>query len=375
MFVFVLSIYLSLFQNAHALQSSARSTHSSNTSAETSSRKEYIDGRLITHIQQYTLVEKGKMYPSIEPFNTGHLEVSSIHTLYYEQSGNKNGLPIVFVHGGPGGGTTPSARQYFDPEAYHIILFDQRGAGKSTPASCLEENDTWYLVADMEKLRVHLEVDRWILFGGSWGTTLSLAYAEKHIDRVRAMILCGISTVSDEKVHFSHQSGASYLFPDVFEKFVAPIPKIERNDLVYAYYKRLTGSDEAERLRCAKAWATWEMSTVELKINPENLLNIQNDTWALAFARIECHYFINKGFLKPNQLIDDAYIIRNAKIPVTIVQGRYDVVCQVKTAWDLYKQLPEAEFFLMDDAGHSSKETGTANKLVEACDKYKTLTP
>ncbi|XP_037031164.1 probable proline iminopeptidase isoform X2 [Bradysia coprophila] len=315
------------------------------------------------------------MYPPIEPFNTGHLEVSSVHKIYYEQCGNKSGLPIVFVHGGPGGGISPYDRKYFDPEAYHIILFDQRGAGKSTPAFSLEENDTWSLVADMEKLRVHLEVDRWILFGGSWGSTLSLAYAEKHIDRVVAMILRGIFTLRDEEIQFFYQSGSSYIFPDVWEKYVAPIPENERNDFVSAYYKRLTGNDEAERLRCAKAWSTWEMATSQLKVNPENLLRAEDDTWALAFARIECHFFNNKGFMKPNQLIDDAHIIRDAKIPVTIVQGRYDVVCPAKTAWDLYKQLPEAEFFFVDDAGHSAKEAGTTKKLVEACDKYKSLTP
>ncbi|XP_037031168.1 probable proline iminopeptidase isoform X3 [Bradysia coprophila] len=315
------------------------------------------------------------MYPPIEPFNVGYLQVSSIHTMYYEQCGNKNGLPIVFVHGGPGCSFAPTDRQYFDPEAYHIILFDQRGAGKSTPAFCLEENDTEFLVDDMEKLRVHLGVDRWILFGGSWGSTLSLAYAEKHIDHVLAMILRGIFTLRDEEITFLFQSGTSYIFPDVWEKYVAPIPENERDDFVSAYYKRLIGSDETERLRCAKAWSTWEMATLQLKVNPENILRAENDTWALAFARIECHYFINKGFLKPNQLIDEAYIIRDAKIPVTIVQGRYDMVCPAKTAWDLYKQLPEAEFFFVDDAGHSPKETGILMKLLEACDKYKTLTP
>ncbi|XP_037031167.1 probable proline iminopeptidase isoform X2 [Bradysia coprophila] len=313
------------------------------------------------------------MYPPIEPFNVGYLQVSSIHTMYYEQCGNKNGLPIVFVHGGPGGGFSPLDRRYFDPAAYHIILFDQRGAGKSTPAFSLEENDTWSLVADMEKLRVHLEADRWILFGGSWGSTLSLAYAEKHIDRVVAMILRGIFTIRDEEIQFFCQRGTSYIFPDLWEKFVAPIPENEHDDLVSAYYKRLTGSDEAERLRCAKAWCSWEMATIQLKVNPANLLIAENDTSALAFARIECHYFINKGFMEPNQLIDNAYIIRNAKIPVTIVHGRYDVVCPAKTAWDLYKQLPDAEFFFVDDAGHSAKETGITKKLVEASDKYKTL--
>jgi len=313
------------------------------------------------------------MYPEIEPFNSGHLEVSSIHKIYYEQCGNKDGLPIVFVHGGPGGGISAHDRRYFDPKAYHIILFDQRGAGKSTPAFNLDENDTWSLVADMEKLRIHLGVDRWILFGGSWGSTLSLAYAETHIDRVRGMILRGIFTIRDEEIHWFYQSGASFMFPDVWEQYVAPIPEEERNDFVTAYYKRLTGNDEAQKLRCAKAWSTWEMATSQLKVNPENLKRAESDDWALAFARIECHFFINKGFMSPNQLIDNAHIIRKAKIPVTIVQGRYDVVCPAKTAWELYKQLPEAEFFFVDDAGHSAKEEGTTQKLVNACDKYKQI--
>jgi len=313
------------------------------------------------------------MYPPIEPFHFEHLEVSSVHKIYYEQCGNKDGIPILFVHGGPGGGISPDDRKYFDPKAYHIILFDQRGAGKSEPAFCLDENDTWSLVGDMEKLRTHLGVNRWILFGGSWGSTLSLAYAEKHIDRVLGMILRGIYTVRDEEIRWFYQSGASFIFPDVWEQYVAPIPENERHDFVTAYYKRLTGNDEAEKLKCAKAWETWEIATSNLKVNPENLKDVESDTWALQIARIECHFCVNKGFFSPNQLIDSANIIRKAKIPVTIVQGRYDLVCPAKTAWDLYKQLPEAEFFFVDDAGHSAKEEGNTAKLVEACDKYKNI--
>jgi len=226
----------------------------------------------------------------------------------------------------------------------------------------------------MEKLRVHLGLDRWILFGGSWGSTLSLAYAQKHIGRVMGMILRGIFTLRHEEIQWFYQSGASMMFPDVWEQYVAPIPVEERHDFVTAYYKRLTGPDEEERLRCAKAWSTWEMATSQLKVNPENLKKAESDDWALAFARIECHYFVNKGFFSsPTELIDNAGIIRNSKIPVTIVQGRYDVVCPAKTAWDLYKQLPNAEFHFVDDAGHSAKEDGIQKKLVEACDKYKNI--
>jgi len=313
------------------------------------------------------------LYPEIEPFHSGHLQVSPVHKIYYEQCGNKSGLPIVFVHGGPGGGISGGDRKYFDPKEYHIILFDQRGAGNSTPPFCLEENDTWSLVKDMERLREHVGVDRWILFGGSLGSTLSLAYAEKHIDRVMGLILRGIFTLREEEIKWFYQEGASYIFPDVWEQYVAPIPLEERGDFVKAYYKRLVGTNEEEKLRCAKAWSTWEMATSQLKVNPENLKKAESDVWALAFARIECHYFINKGFLSDNQLIKNASIIRKAGVPVTIVQGRYDVVCPAKTAWDLYKELPDAEFFFIDDAGHSAKEDGITKKLVEVCDKYKKI--
>jgi proline iminopeptidase len=253
-------------------------------------------------------------------------------------------------------------------------MFDQRGCGKSTPTFCLEENDTWSLVEDMEKLRKHLKIDRWMLFGGSWGCTLSLVYAETHIDRVLALVLSGIFTLRPEELHWFYQEGTSLLFPDEFEKYIEPIPIEERGDLVKAYYKRLvTSTDEEERIKYAKAWTTWEMSTAQLQANPENIQKALDDTWSLAFARIECHYFVNKGFLKPNQVLDNAEIIEKSRVPVTIVQGRYDVICPVTNAWQLKKRIPSAEFQVVPDAGHSSKELGMTAMLVAACDKYKTI--
>jgi len=314
------------------------------------------------------------LYPPIEPFATGTLKVSNLHTIYYEQSGNKDGLPILYIHGGPGGGISPLDRRYFDPKAYHAVLFDQRGAGKSTPSFCLEENDTWALVSDIEALRKSLGIDKWVLFGGSWGSTLALAYAETHIERVLGMVLRGIFTLRPEEIRWFYQEGASFIYPDVWETYLKPIPEQERGDLVTAYHKRLIGDNEEERLQCAKAWSTWEMATSQLRVNEDNLKKAADDAWSLAFARIECHYFVNKGFFKnPTQILDDAVIIKDSKVPVTIIQGRYDVVCPATTAWELYKRLPNAEFYLIEDAGHSAKETGIMTKLVEACDKYKTL--
>lgn len=230
------------------------------------------------------------------------------------------------------------------------------------------------MVGDIEKLREHLGIEKWVVFGGSWGSTLSLVYAETHINRVMALVLRGIFTLRKEELQWFYQEGASFLFPDHWEGYVAPIPAEERGDFITAYYKRLVGDNEEERLRCARAWSTWEMATSQLRVNPENLSRCQDDVFSLAFARIECHYFVNNGFFKsPNQVIDNAKIINDSKIPVTIVQGRYDVVCPAKTAWELYKKLPNAEFHLIEDCGHSAKEAGITKKLVEACDKYKNL--
>ncbi|KAJ3090700.1 hypothetical protein HK102_002922 [Quaeritorhiza haematococci] len=310
--------------------------------------------------------------PVPEPYESGHLAVSSLHSIYWEQSGNPKGNPVLYVHGGPGGGTSPDDRRYFDPSAYRIVLFDQRGCGKSTPSSELEENDTWSLVEDIEKLRMHLNIDKWVIFGGSWGSTLALAYAETHPTRVKALVLRGIFTLRPTELKWFYQEGASFLFPDYWEDYLAQIPEEERGDLISAYYKRLTSTDEAERMRCARAWSRWECATSKLYVDPAMIAKAENDTWALAFARIECHYFINGGFFKsPTQILDDIDKIKH--IPAVIVQGRYDVVCPMYTAWDLHKRWPEAEFHVVHDAGHSAKEKGITARLVEATDKFKNI--
>lgn len=316
--------------------------------------------------------EPRDVYPEIEVFDSGHLRVSDIHEVYFEQSGNKNGKPVLFLHGGPGGGTSPSDRRYFDPAVYRIVLMDQRGAGKSKPPAELKDNTTWHLVSDIEKLREHLSIDKWVVFGGSWGSTLSLVYAETHPDRVKALILRGIFTLRRSEIIWYYQDGASHIFPDHFDKYVEPIPKAERHDIVGAYYRRLTGPDEAERLKCARHWSLWEMATSRLFIDHNLLKRADSDIWALQFARIECHYFVHGGFFETDShILDNVDKIRH--IPATIVQGRYDVVCPAQTAWDLHKQWPEAEFYFVRDAGHSAREMGIKSVLVHAADKYKEL--
>ncbi|KAI9189059.1 hypothetical protein H9P43_000486 [Blastocladiella emersonii ATCC 22665] len=308
------------------------------------------------------------LYPDIEPFNTGFLKVSDVHDLYYEESGNREGNPVIYLHGGPGGGVAPSDRRYFDPAVYRIILLDQRGAGKSTPAACLEENTTQALVADVEKLRLHLQVDRWVVFGGSWGSTLALAYAQAFPDRVKALILRGIFTVRRSELEWLYEKGgAEQIYPDAWDNYVAPIPEAERGDLINAYYKRLTGTDEAEKLKCAKAWSAWEMSTSRLVLDPAVVKKVEEDIWSLQFARIECHYFVNSGFMPDNHILDSVDKIRH--IPCTIVQGRYDVVCPAKTSWELHKRWPEAEYHIVQLAGHSARDL--IEPLVAAADKYK----
>ncbi len=311
-----------------------------------------------------------ELYPPIEPFAVERLRVSEIHELYVEQSGNPEGIPAVFVHGGPGGGTEPDQRRFFDPARYRIVLFDQRGCGKSTPHACLEENTTWDLVADMERIREHLGVERWLVFGGSWGSTLALAYAESHPDRVTALVLRGIFMLRPHELHWFYQEGASFIFPDRWEAFTAPIPEDERGDLMAAYRRRLTGDDEGERLRCAQAWSTWEAGTVRLIPDQKLVDEFEQPEHALAFARIENHYFVNGGFFRhPDQLLDDVDRIRH--IPAVIVQGRYDMCCPAITAWDLHRRWPEADFHIVPDAGHAAMEPGTRSLLVEATDRFR----
>ena len=313
-----------------------------------------------------------ELYPPIEPYQQGHLKVSPLHEVYYEQSGNPDGQPVLFVHGGPGGGTEGFQRQFFDPAAYRIVLFDQRGAGKSRPYASLEENTTWHLVADMERIREELGIDRWVVFGGSWGSTLGLAYAETHPERVRGLILRGIFLVRPKEIRWFYQEGASFVFPDAWEAFLEPIPPAERGDLVAAYYRRLTSPDPDVRARAARAWSVWEGSTSRLHPDPKLIARFGGDTFAEAFARIECHYFAHGSFLRhPDQLLDDVERIRH--IPGVIVQGRYDVVCPAVSAWELHRRWPEADFHVVPDAGHSAMEPGTVDRLVEATDRFRTL--
>jgi len=311
-------------------------------------------------------------YADMEPYDTGFLKVSQLHEIFYEQCGRKDGKPILFLHGGPGGGIGPTDRKYFDPTVYRVVLLDQRGSGKSKPAAELKENTTWDLVADIEKLREHLKIDKWVVFGGSWGSTLSLVYAQTHPSRVKALVLRGIFTLRRKELTWYYQDGASRIFPDSWEKFIEPIPEVERHDLMSAYHRRLTGDDAAVRLKCAQRWSGWEMATSRLFVDPELIKRAEADEWAIQFARIESHYFVHGGFLRDEtQILDNVDKIRH--IPCTIVQGRYDVVCPADTAWELHKRWPEAEFHLVADSGHSAKEEGTVSALVNATDKYKTL--
>jgi len=314
-----------------------------------------------------------QVYPPIEPYDGGMLKVSQLHTLYYEQSGNKDGAPVVFLHGGPGGGTDPKDRSFFNPEKYRIVLFDQRGSGKSIPSACIEENTTWDLVKDVERIREHLGIDKWHVFGGSWGSTLSLAYAQSHPDRVKSLVLRGIFTLRESELRFFYQEGASFIFPDAWEGYLEPIPEAERGDLILAYHAQLNCADDEVRKRAAKAWSRWEMATSKLFVDPAYIEKAEGDDWANAFARIENHYFVNTGFMREGQLLEKEEIDKIRRIPCVIVQGRYDVVCPIKTAWDLKKAWPEAEFHIVPDAGHSSREVGISRLLVDATNKFADL--
>jgi proline iminopeptidase len=312
------------------------------------------------------------LYPPIEPYDEGMLPVSPVHTIYYEQSGNPKGTPVVFLHGGPGGGTVPDYRRFFDPKAYRIVLFDQRGSGKSTPHASLEENTTWHLVEDIEKVREHLDIESWVVFGGSWGSTLALAYAEKHPERARALVLRGIFLCRPSEIRWFYQEGASHIYADVWEQYVNVIPPAERSDMLAAYYRRLTSDDEATRVEAARAWSIWEGRTSKLYPDPDLIDHFGDPHFAIAFARIECHYFTHNAFFETdNYLIEQIERIRD--IPTVIVQGRYDVVCPMTSAWDLHRAFPEADLQLIPDAGHSALEPGTRSALVEATDKFKSL--
>lgn len=311
-----------------------------------------------------------QLFPEIEPYRSFYFRVSPRHEIYVEEAGHPEGQPVLFLHGGPGAGFGPKHRQLFDPKHFRIILFDQRGAGKSRPHAELEENTTWDLVSDIEKLRVHLGVKKWMVFGGSWGSTLSLAYAETHPESVSHLVLRGIFLCRKSEIEWFYQQGAHWIFPDAWAKYLEPIPVEERGDLVRAFYKRLTSTDEATRLDAAKAWSGWEGATVHLQPDEATFLKFTSDHMAVSLARIECHYFVNGcWFRSDNQLIEDVGRIRH--IPTVIVHGRYDVVCPVKNAFDLHAAWPEAELQIIPDAGHAFDEPGIQRALMAAVEKFK----
>lgn len=309
-------------------------------------------------------------YHPIQPYRTGFLKVDSIHTIYFEESGNPEGKPVLFLHGGPGSGTEEKHRRYFDPKAYRIILFDQRGSGKSTPHACLEANTTWDLIDDIEKLRTFLTIDKWVVFGGSWGSTLALAYAIEHPARVLALVVRGIFLCRPLELDWFYQYGAHLLFPDAWESYLEQIPEAERDNMIAAYYKRLTSEDPKTRENAAIAWSAWEAALLRLRFDPTLFSSFVTPHHADALARIECHYFINKAFFPTdNWILENAAKIRH--IPCFIVHGRYDVVCPIDSAWQLHKQLPSAKLEIIPDAGHSASEPGIAEALIRATDSLR----
>jgi proline iminopeptidase len=307
------------------------------------------------------------LYPSLEPRKTGRLAVSALHELYWEESGHPDGLPVVALHGGPGGGSSPEMRRFFDPRRYRIILFDQRGCGRSTPHSELRENTTWDLVRDIETLRSHLGIKKWIVFGGSWGSTLALAYTAMHRKQVMGLLLRGIFLLKESEIRWFYQDGASNIFPDAFDRYVAPIPENERGDLLKAFYKRLTGKNAAARAEAAAAWARWEGETLSIQGPKQRPPRFDEADFLDAFARIECHYFHNKGFFDADGwLLDQA--AKFGDLPGVIVHGRYDVVTPLSSAWALHKAWPKSQLKIVPDAGHSSLEPGIVSELVKASD-------
>ena len=316
-----------------------------------------------------TIRDRLDLYPPIAPYRERRLSVSGGHTLYVEECGNPRGQPALIVHGGPGGGSNPTMRRFHNPDKYRIVLFDQRGCGRSMPNASIESNTTQDLVDDIERIRLELDIDRWQLFGGSWGSTLALAYAITHPERVEALVLRGIFLLTQRELRWFYQEGASMLFPDAWEHYVAAIPPVERHDLISAFHRRLTSDDEATRLAAARAWSVWEGATSFLHVDPDFVSSHQDARFALAFARIENHYFVNGGFFEvEDQLLRDAH--RIADIPGVIVHGRYDVVCPIQSAFDLHKAWPKAELLVSPTSGHSAFEAENAAALVEATDRF-----
>lgn len=316
--------------------------------------------------------ERRTLYDPIEPYDRGHLRVSSVHELYYEQCGNPNGKPVVFLHGGPGAGLVPDYRRFFDPEAYRIILFDQRGAGQSRPHASLEDNTTWHLVQDIERLREYFGIQQWLVFGGSWGSTLSLAYAETHPERASGLVLRGIFLCRPKETQWFYEDsqGASAVFPDAWDEYVRIIPESERVDIIGAYYRRLTSEDASVRMEAAQAWSTWEASALKLLPDQNMIDEFSEPEKAIALARIECHYFVNNCFFETdNYLLDHINRIRH--IPAVIVHGRYDIICPFMSAWDLHRAWPEATLKIIPDAGHAATEPGIVDALVKATDSFR----
>lgn len=311
------------------------------------------------------------LYPPIGAYTTHELAVGGGHRLYVEECGRPDGIPAVFLHGGPGAGCEAAHRRFFDPDRYRAVLFDQRGCGRSTPHASLEANTTWDLVADLELIRERLGIERWLVFGGSWGSTLALTYAQTHPCRVSALVVRGIFLCRDEEIRWFYQEGANWSFPDYWQDFLAPIPPEEQGDLLGAYHRRLTGSNEVARMATAKAWSIWEGRTATLLANPDIRAHFSDPHLALSLARIECHYFVNHAFLRPNQLIADA--ARLAEIPGVIIQGRYDLICPMRSAWELHQAWPGAGFQVIPDAGHAAFEPGIRSALVEATDRFARL--
>ncbi|MCO5157017.1 MAG: prolyl aminopeptidase [Aquamicrobium sp.] len=308
------------------------------------------------------------LYPPIEPFEAGHLDVGDGHAIYWERVGTKGAKPAIFLHGGPGGGISPAHRRLFDPALYDVMLFDQRGCGRSTPHAELEANTTWHLVADIERLRQMMGVDKWLVFGGSWGSTLALAYGETHPGHVSEMVLRGIYTLTRAELDWYYQFGVSEMFPDKWERFLAPIPEAERGDMMAAYRRRLTSPDRAARIAAAKAWSLWEGETITLLPEPETSDRFGEDEFALAFARIENHFFVHGGWLEEGQLLRDAHRLKG--IPGVIIHGRYDMPCPARYAWQLARAWTDADFFLVEGAGHAYSEPGILDRLIYATDRF-----
>lgn len=308
------------------------------------------------------------LYPEIEPYASGHLDVGDGHVIYWERAGTPGAKPAVFLHGGPGGGISPSHRRLFDPALYDVTLFDQRGCGRSTPHAELNVNTTWHLVEDIERLREMAGAEKWQVFGGSWGSTLALAYAQKHPERVSELVLRGIYMLTKGELDWYYQFGVSEMFPDKWERFIAPIPPEERHEMMHAYHRRLTSDDKTTRFAAARAWSLWEGETITLLPEPSTSDKFGEDEFAHAFARIENHFFVNAGWMEEGQLLRDAG--RLAGIPGVIVHGRYDMPCPARYAWALHKAWPEAEFYLIEGAGHAYSEPGILDRLIYATDKF-----